>query len=812
MKEGFMMMRSLKEKTNHDDDGRRDVQTLAFETILMRIATEFINVDPEQYDQVLNDAFELVGLFFDVDRIYVFEYDFSSNTTSNTYEWCNEGISREIDNLKNIPLEDIFDDWMSYHIRGEAVNISDVSKLDHDSIVHQTLESQGILSVLTLPLIDQNQLLGFVGFDDNRRKRVWDEREFQLLKVLAEMITNSLIRQRIESDLIQAREEAMRANEARGKFLANISHGMRTPLSGIHNAIYLLQMTRTTLEQKQYLNVAQTSIETLSGILSDVLDLSKIDAGKMDVFEDAFDLEEELTKVISMQVFPASEKGVKLIFDFDYGIEHQVVGDVQKFRQIVLNLLTNATKYTNRGYVKVIVDHKDHDETIDLCVTIKDSGVGIPEEDIEHIFELFYRIHSKSSREQSGSGLGLPITYELIKLLGGDLSVTSKKDRGSSFRVDLAFKKGERHDYLNRTTYDAVVLNERTFNRSCRRLFESIGFTFHKKTKTDLGKVDVILVNAPIENESDLARIKKRYAGDDTLFVMSCQDQSSGLENVDVYLEYPVARHTVHQRLVRARKEKKVKTVSDVKAMKKGNVLIVDDNYMNRVALARILFKHGFSTEHVDSGIKAIEEVKAQAYDAVLMDIQMPGIDGYETTRRIRALKGKKKSVPIIAITANLFANDDEMIFLSGMDDVLHKPIQVDHVLMMLEKHMNRSHMIDIPENVPVFDKPDFERLYEGSENIRKQVILSFLDGVDRDLDAIEQAYIAKDHEGIRRALHYFKGSVGYVSGARVMWLIGRLLEQASDRDPSAFDLFSNVFKTEVGMLKKRLQVLVESE
>ncbi len=808
MKEGIVIMARANDKENIG----RNVQTLAFETILMRIATEFINVDPEDFDQVLNDAFELVGLFFDVDRIYVFEYDFVRRTTSNTYEWCNEGISKEIENLKDIPIEDVFDDWASYHIRGEAVNISDVSKLDHDSIVYQTLDFQGIKSVLTLPLIDKKNLLGFVGFDDNRRKRVWDEREFQLLKVLAEMITNSLIRQRIESDLIEAREQAMRANEARGKFLASISHEMRTPLSGIHNAIYLLHTTHTTLEQKQYLNIAQTSIETLSGIVNDVLDLSKIDAGKMDVFEDTFDLEDELTKVLSMQTFPAAEKGIELEFEFDYGIEHQVIGDVQKFRQIVLNVLTNAVKYTNEGFVKIKVDHEDHGSTIDLSVTIKDSGIGIPKGDLEHIFDLFYRIQSKHSREQSGSGLGLPITYELIRLLGGDLSVKSKKGIGSTFQIDLTFTKGKRHDYLNHALYDAVVFNERAFKKSCRTLFESIGFTFRKKTEPIPGKVDFIIVNVPLASESDLEHIRQRYAKNDTLFIMSCRDQTAGLESMDIYLEYPIARQTIHQRLIRARKDRLNRIGSDAGTAHKGHVLIVDDNYTNRVALARILFKHGFSTKHVDSGIKAIEEVQIDSYDAVLMDIQMPGIDGYETTRRIRALDGKEKSVPVIAITANIFANDDEMIPLSGMDDVLHKPIQVDHALMMLDKHINRSHTIDIPENLPVFDESEFERLYEGSENIRTQVVIGFLKDVDHDLDAIEKAFITEDREEIQRTLHYVKGSVGYVSGARVMWLLRHMLEHASERDVSAFDLFQNVFKKEVGMLKRRLKALVESD
>jgi signal transduction histidine kinase/DNA-binding response OmpR family regulator len=804
-----MMTTGDDKKRKMKADIGQNARTPAFESILMRIATEFINVDPEDFDEVLSDAFELVGLFFDVDRIYVFEYDFVKRTTSNTYEWCNQGISKEIDNLKNIPLTGLFDDWISYHMKGEAVNISDVSKLDHKSQVYQTLAPQGIMSVLTLPLIDKKNLLGFVGFDDNRRTRIWDEREFQLLKVLAEMITNILIRQQIEADLIKAREQAMNANEARGKFLANISHEMRTPLSGIHNAIYLLQTTQASFEQKQYLKIAETSIETLSGIVNDVLDLSKIDAGKMDVFNETFDIEEELVKVLTMQAYQAAEKGLDLTLDFDYGIDFEVIGDVQKFRQIVLNILSNAVKYTEKGFVHVRVDHEDRGSTIDLTVTIQDSGIGIAKEDHERIFELFYRSPSQLSRDHRGSGLGLPITHEFIKLLGGKLNVESDHGSGSTFQVDLTFVKGKRHDFLQNNVFTAVVYDEERFSTTCQHVFASIGFRLIKKSSQAPRKVDVIIVNTPLRNEADLNTIKSTYAKDDTLIITSCHGPTEGLKSIDLYFEYPIARKTIHERLMRARDDKRIEVESTPHLKRRGNVLIVDDNFTNRLALSRILLKHGYSNKHVESGKEAIEEVRRNAYDVILMDIQMPGLDGYETAKHIRALGEKGKRIPIIAVTANIFADDAALISRSGMNGILHKPIQVDRVLMELDHHMEKIHMFDVPEDVPIFDQQDFQRLYEGSDDIGSQVIMRFLEDVDRDLAAIEKTFINKNDAEIYRALHYFKGSVGYVSGRRVMWLLNRMLAQTSEHDVRVFDRLRKAFKQEVEMLKERLKARV---
>ncbi len=780
---------------------------IALHDVIMQVATEFINCQTEDFERVLNESFALVGTFLDVDRVYTFDYDFDNGWIDNTHEWCNEGISAEIDNLKKLPIELYFDDWIKNHMEGLEVNIPDVSKLDPKSVVYQTLAPQGIQSILTIPFKFGDLLLGFVGFDDNRHTRVWKDEEFKLLRILAEMITNVLIRLRNEQVIIDMREQAIKASQAKGQFLANVSHEIRTPLSGIYNAIYLLQTTNMTIEQKQYINIAQSSIETLAGIVDDVLDLSKIEAGKMDVFFDPFDLEDEIVKTMNIESFFAVDKNLSYTLDFDYSIDRMMIGDHQKIRQILLNLLSNAIKYTDEGAVHVAVRHVIDDDMDKVMLEVSDTGIGIDEEEMSHLFDMFYQVDSDISRRYPGTGLGLSIVEQLVTILGGTIDVKSTKGQGTTFKVILPMALGEKIRYQKASAIKAYCLD--TPDCGGCEMLESMGVSI-MRTWADEAVPDIIMISGKSGNLNQVKTLIDDHQ-DQQCLVMAC---SEGIRQhpkwVDLVIKAPVSRRMLHEQMMHAiqsTKNRKKTHSNSADQSYVGDILVVDDNRLNRLALGVILKKHGFRSKEAESGEEAIKMIKEQHFDVVLMDIQMPGKDGYETTRTIREISPKYQHLPIVAVTANVFADDNKSYQASGMNDIVFKPIKVEQMLSVIHKYVERAFLIVIPRHLRIFNKPEFDSRFEGSDGIGRDVIETFLAEYKTDLDNIRISVEDKKAEEIEKTAHYFKGSISYVSGERVLWVLSNMIEKARERRLEYIETYYEKLELEVYELVRKLQV-----
>jgi signal transduction histidine kinase len=364
-----------------------------FQEIVLSIATELINININEFHEKIENALAMVGDFLDVDRVYVFSYDHDKRVMSNTFEWCNKNVSKEIENLQNISM-DIFDQvWVNHHLEGNPVIYEDVIALKQGHLIYDILEPQGVKSVTTLPLMNADQCLGFVGFDDVRNKRQWNDKEMNLLKVLSEVITNAILKQEQQKVLIELKQKADEASLEKNQFLAKISHEFRTPLHGISNALYLLESTELSTEQKEYHDIASYSTKALMSMINDLLDISKIESGQVDIFEDIFDLENELTNMMLTIFSKAYEKGLDVDFDFDYSIKHHYIADYSKIRQIILNLLSNAIKYTHQGYIKMSVKCIEKGDVFDLVrFTIEDTGIGIHDHHNDKIFDKFYQL------------------------------------------------------------------------------------------------------------------------------------------------------------------------------------------------------------------------------------------------------------------------------------------------------------------------------------------------------------------------------------------------------------------------------------
>jgi signal transduction histidine kinase/DNA-binding response OmpR family regulator len=777
---------------------------LNFQDIVLKVATEFINVKTEDFDKVLIDSFELVGKFLDVDRVYVFEYDFKNQLLNNTYEWCNDGISQEIEHLKNISLEHYYDDWINLHLAGKPTIISDVEALDKDDILYRTLAPQGILSVLTLPLINHDECLGFVGFDDNRQKRKWNISEFQLLKMLAEMITNAIVKQRNQIELIHMREQAIKASTAKTHFLANMSHDIRTPLSGLYNAIYLLETTKHNKEQKQYINVLKSSIYTLSNTVNEVLDLSKIEAGKMDVFDDEFDLEESLYKMVQMQDYFAKEKNINLSFDFDYQIKNQIITDHQKLRQILLNLINNAIKYTNEGHVSMTV--KKINETM-IEFKVSDTGIGIAQDQLEHLHEMFYQIDTIESRRHQGSGLGLSIVYQLVELIKGTIEVQSEIQKGTVFTIQIPFKNGQKLSYAllkNKTFY---AYHETNSDHYCFvRQLKILGLNEIKKLDQKK-KIDFILINQRIQSFDELIFIKKTYGNPNVKIISTSADINEHLLIDEIFVSKSYLKHTYDRLTQLSGLKNSIKPPKEevIEEQYEGHILVVDDNDINQKALVAILKKFGFDCEKANSGVKAIEILQKVKFNMILMDLQMPNMDGYETTKNIRLID---KSIPVIAVTANIFVDRDK-IFDSGMNDVIFKPFKVDHLIDTIKRYLPQKTYISCPSELMIFNEDTFEERFGYDDKDIRMIIKRFMETYENDLSQIYQAIKEVDYDKISHKAHYFKGSISFLSAERVLYLLDQIMKFSKNHVYEYVEKCEQLLVLEMGKFVKALKKYV---
>lgn len=414
---------------------------MQFEHFVTHIAQNFLNVPLGRLNIAIDRALRLAGSFFGVDRTYLFIYDYSSETMSNTHEWCSEGITPQINNLQKLPFKGI-EKWVDTHNRGEMMHIPRVKDFGNERI-REILEAQDIRSIIALPLISRGKAMGFIGLDSVRVERTWQEEEIGMLKSLAEAFANVLERQRREQELRRAREEAETANRTKSDFLASMSHELRTPLNSIIGFSEVLEdqlFGNLNEKQKKYVENVLESSKHLLGLIDDILDLSKIEAGRIGLELEKTALKDVLEGSLAMFREKAEEKGLKIKLEIESRADIQIKADKRKLKQMVLNLLSNAVKFTQRGGL-INVRAKRIDEQY-LRISVQDTGVGIKEEDREKLFQAFGKIEAFIFDEKyEGTGLGLAITKKLAEMHGGRAWCESEGEgRGSTFYIEIPIK------------------------------------------------------------------------------------------------------------------------------------------------------------------------------------------------------------------------------------------------------------------------------------------------------------------------------------------------------------------------------------
>ncbi|WP_417439682.1 response regulator [Idiomarina abyssalis] len=620
----------------------------------------------------------------------------------------------------------------------------------------------------------------------------------------------------VAEEMEKAKETAERANQSKGEFLANMSHEIRTPINAIVGMANLCLKTELNQKQKRYIKVIDSSSQALLGVINDILDFSKIDAGKLTVERIPFDLQDVLTSLADMFAYRAYDKDLEFIINLPANIPTRLIGDPLRLNQVLVNLISNAIKFTEDGEINVAVNLLDSSkDNVLLRISVTDTGIGMDEEQRANLFKAFTQADTSTTRKYGGTGLGLAISRRLILLMGGDIGVTSAAGQGSTFyiEVELPLQKEQdnsHHQYLlqklsgvrilaiddNLSTREMLYEMLRSYQvdvKVCRTAEQALQ-VFQQSVEED-NPYQLVLVDWRLPGMDGLEfcqTITERYADDvrpkltlATGYYAEELSEKAKQAGVNDIISKPFTASTLGRSLASTLFQRELPDESDAESgdgipesILRAPILVVEDNEINQQVAREILTSHKFKVDIVENGQLAVEAVHNKNYSLVLMDIQMPVMDGLKAARTIRA-DFNYQQLPILAMTANAMSGDEERSLAAGMQGHIAKPIDEQQLIKAIIKWA-------VPGDYTNNQQPEVPAATEEDEPAKPPVRIPQVKGIEFEaalkrlqynvelyLKLVEQLYetyqgsatkvsdfiTRGQHDSARRYFHSLKGA-----------------------------------------------------
>lgn len=625
----------------------------------------------------------------------------------------------------------------------------------------------------------------------------------------------------------QMEKFAIEASEAKGEFLANMSHEIRTPMSAIVGLSTLMESTDLSNNQKEYNNKLKSSAVNLLGIINNILDYSKIEAKKMKLENTEFVMRDVLQNVSNTVTFKADEKDIEFVYQLQKNLPGKFYGDPLRLGQVLVNLVTNAVKFTDDGQVVLHIESDIIHNKYVLTFSIKDSGIGMTEEQIEKIKMPFTQADSSFTRRYGGTGLGLTISNNLIQLMGGKLEIYSKVDEGSTFKFTLPMEPLEDQDYIivpEELEDLQVLIVEDNFSslEITEEICESFGFITesilspeealvileHKDFEADLIMVDY---NMPEMNGVDfIQEVKERgFLKNSKALLMATSFTKERISNdgydIEVidFLNKPVDRTELFEKVVSLFMDTQIEEIEEpsvINVVKPGTeIILAEDNKINQQIVRELLSREGFNVTIANDGQEVIEllEENERDYRVILMDIQMPNLNGREATRAIRKTGAVYKDIPIVAMTANALEVERKKCLRAGMNDFLTKPIEMKKLLGVLTKYVDIISVGVDQENktsidIDFLDSEEAITNMGGDKALYLEVLFMFHKDYYGYQKSLTLVFQEEDSNNIIIEIHTIKGLAATI-GATKLHKDAKTLEsklKVGNVSPEQFDIF----------------------